>query len=215
MSAVTTRVPLILASASPRRRDLLDAVGLEFELAPPNLDEEALAAGLPPEASALAVAAAKAATVARHDACVLAADTIVVVDGVVFGKPASAERAREMLAALRGRDHEVITAVAVRTSDGEQQTACRSVVRMRAYSAAEIDAYVAAGGGQDKAGAYGIQDEPFRPVGAIAGCWCNVMGLPLWVALRMLGEVGCAAPRRPDRAFPRCASCPSAPAAGA
>jgi MAF protein len=208
------RVPLILASASPRRRDLLDAVGLDFELAPANLDEEALAAGLPPEASALSVAAAKAAA-ARRDACVLAADTIVVLDGVVFGKPASGEHAREMLAALRGRDHQVITAVVVRTPDGERRTACRSVVRMRAYSGAEIDAYVAAGGGQDKAGAYGIQDEPFRPVEAIEGCWCNVMGLPLWVALRMLGEVGCVAPHRPDRAFARCASCPSAPAAGA
>src|SRR5262249_22683232 len=135
------RLPLILASASPRRRDLLDAVGLDFELAPANLDEEALAAGLPPEASALAVAAAKAAATARHDGCVLAADTIVVLDGVVFGKPSSGERAREMLAALRGRDHEVITAVVVRTPDGERRAACRSVVRMRAYSAGEIDAY--------------------------------------------------------------------------
>jgi len=212
---VTTRVPLILASASPRRRQLLDAVGLDFELAPANLDEETLAAGLPPEASALAVAAAKAVAVTRRDACVLAADTIVVLDGVVFGKPASGARAREMLAALCGRDHEVITAVAVRTPDGERRTACRSVVRMRAYSAAEIDAYVAAGGGQDKAGAYGIQDEPFRPVAAIEGCWCNVMGLPLWIALRMLADGGCAAPRRPDQAFARCASCPSAPEARA
>jgi septum formation protein len=211
---VTTHVSLVLASASPRRRHLLDAVGLRFELAPANLDEEALAAGLPPEESALVVAAAKAAAVTRRDACVLAADTIVVLDGVVFGKPASSERAREMLAALRGRDHEVITAVAVRTPDGERRTACRSVVRMRAYSAAEIDAYVAAGGGRDKAGAYGIQDEPFRPVETIEGCWCNVMGLPLWTALRMLADGRCAAPLRPDQAFARCASCPSAPGAG-
>ena len=220
---VTTRVPLVLASASPRRRHLLDAVGLRFELAPANLDEEALAAGLSPEESALvaeahqlgdAGLAAKAAAVTRRDGCVLAADTIVVLDGVVFGKPASSERAREMLAALRGRDHEVITAVAVRTPDGERRTACRSVVRMRAYSAAEIDAYVAAGGGRDKAGAYGIQDEPFRPVETIEGCWCNVMGLPLWTALRMLADGRCAAPLRPDQAFARCASCPSAPGAG-
>jgi MAF protein len=208
-----TRMPLILASASPRRRHLLDAVGLDIEIATANLDEAALGAGLPPEASALAVAVAKAATVARRDACVLAADTIVVLDGVVFGKPASGERAREMLAALRGRDHEVITAVVVRTPDGERRAACRSVVRMRAYSAREIDAYVAGGGGRDKAGAYGIQDEPFRPVEAIEGCWCNVMGLPLWVALRMLAEGGCAAPRRPDQAFTRCVSCPYAAAA--
>jgi septum formation protein len=141
---------------------------------------------------------------------VLAADTIVVLDGVVFGKPASGEHAREMLAALSGRDHEVITAVVVRTPDGERQTACRSVVRMRAYSAAEIDAYVASGGGRDKAGAYGIQDEPFRPVEAIQGCWCNVMGLPLWTAVRALDEAGCRARRRPDQAFVRCASCPLA-----
>jgi len=210
-----TRVPLILASASPRRRHLLDAVGLDFELAPANLDEAALGAGLPPEASALAVAAAKAAAVVRRDACVLAADTIVVLDGVVFGKPVSGEHAREMLAALGGRDHEVITAVVMRTPDGERRTACGSVVRMRAYSAAEIDAYVASGGGRDKAGAYGIQDEPFRPVEAIEGCWCNVMGLPLWLALRMLAEGGCVAPRRPDQAFARCVSCPYAAAVGA
>src|SRR5262249_57689825 len=107
-----------------------------------------------------------------------------------------------------GGDREVIRAVGVGTPDGERRAACRSVVRMRAYSAAEIDAYVAAGGGGDKAGAYGIQDEPFRPVEAIEGCWCNVMGLPLWTAVRLLERAGRPAPRRPDQVFARCASCP-------
>jgi len=67
---------------------------------------------------------------------------------------------------------------------------------------------VADGGGVDRAGAYGIQDEPFRPVAAIAGCWCNVMGLPLWTAARLLERAGCAVPRPPDEAFARCAVCP-------
>ncbi len=199
---------IVLASASPRRRELLGAVGVSFDLAPADLDEEALAAGRAPEASALVVAAAKAAATARGDAVVLAADTIVVLDGAVFGKPQSAERARRMLASLGGRDHEVITGVVVRAPGNERRAACHSVVRMRDYTAAEIEAYVAGGGGRDKAGAYGIQDVPFRPVESIDGCWCNVMGLPLWTALRLLEEAGCRAPRRPDEAFARCASCP-------
>lgn len=204
----TTPRSLVLASASPRRRELLGAVGISFDLAPARLDEEALAAGWAPEASALVVAAAKASAAARADAVVLAADTIVVLDGAVFGKPQSEDGARRMLASLRGRDHEVITGVVVRAAGGERRAACHSVVRMRDYTAAEIDAYVARGGGRDKAGAYGIQDVPFRPVESIDGCWCNVMGLPLWTALRLLDEAGCRAPRRPDEAFARCASCP-------
>jgi septum formation protein len=79
---------------------------------------------------------------------------------------------------------------------------------MRAYTTAEVDAYVAAGGGLDKAGAYGIQDEPLNPVDAISGCWCNVMGLPLWSAWSMLRAAGVSVPRRPDDRFARCAGCP-------
>ena len=209
MPAAASRT-LVLASASPRRRELLGSVELRFDVAPAHLDEEALGAGLAPEASALVVAAAKAAASARGDAVVLAADTVVVLDGAVFGKPVSRGHARRMLASLRGRSHEVITGLVVRAPAGERRAAYRSTVRMRAYGAEEIDAYVLGGGGIDKAGAYGIQDEPFRPVEAIDGCWCNVMGLPLWPAVGLLADAGCPAPRRPDQAFARCASCPLA-----
>jgi len=79
---------------------------------------------------------------------------------------------------------------------------------MRAYGDAEIDAYVAGGGGSDKAGSYGIQDEPFVPVEKIEGCYCNVMGLPLWTAFRLLREAGCVAAKRPGDVLARCAVCP-------
>jgi MAF protein len=139
---------------------------------------------------------------------VLTADTIVVLDGAVLGKPGTAAEARVMLERLGGRAHRVLTAVCV-AAHGEAATAVvESAVRMRAYTAADIDAYVAAGGGLDKAGAYGIQDEPFRPVEAITGCWCNVMGLPLWTARTMLREAGVSVPVSPAVAYDRCAACP-------
>src|SRR5262249_20188374 len=199
---------LVLASASPRRRELLGAVGLGFDLAPADLDEEALSEGLAPEASALAVAAAKAAARAAGDGVVLAADTSVVLGGAVFGKPRSDDGARRMLASLGGRDHEVITAVVVRAAGVERRAACHSTVRMRDYTAAEIAAYVAGGGGRDKAGAYGIQDVPLRPVESIDRCSCNVLGLPVGAAARLLGQAGRRAPRRPGEAVARRGSCP-------
>jgi MAF protein len=199
---------LLLASASPRRRELLGALGLTLRVVPAHLDEAALGDGLPPERAAITVASAKASAVAGAGGVVLAADTMVVLDGWVLGKPASSGEAYGMLAALRGRAHDVITAVVVR-ADGETQEAVRrSTVRMRAYRDDEIAAYVATGSGLDKAGAYGIQEAPFRPVEAIEGCWCNVMGLPLWTAVRLLRRAGCPAPRDPAQVFARCATCP-------
>jgi MAF protein len=198
----------VLASASPRRRELLGALGLVFAVAPADLDEVAIGAGMEPDRAALAVAAAKAAAV--QGATVLAADTMVVLDGRVLGKPASVDEAAHMLEALRGRSHEVVTGMALRADATARAVVRRSTVHMRAYARAEIDAYVATGAGCDKAGAYGIQDDGFRPVETIDGCWCNVMGLPLWTAVRVLDEVGCRAPRRPDQVFARCASCPLA-----
>src|SRR5262249_22655201 len=151
---------------------------LVFAVAPADLDEIAIGAGMEPDRAALAVASAKAAAV--PGATVLAADTMVVLDGRVLGKPASAGAAADMLEALRGRSHEVVTGVVRRPDAGTRAVARRSTVRMRAYARREIDTYVATGAGLDKAGAYGIQDDGFRPVEAIEGCWCNVMGLPLW-----------------------------------
>ncbi len=203
---------LILASASPRRRELLDSIGLGFEVRPVELDEAAIAGTLPPLEAAVAVASAKARAVdGAADVVVLAADTMVIVDDVILGKPVDDADARRMLSTLRGRRHTVVTGITVRTVDSEWTAAVESVVRMRGYTDAEIDAYVAAGGGRDKAGSYGIQDEPFVPVETIEGCYCNVMGLPLWSAYRLLREAGCTAPRRPGDALSRCAVCPMRP----
>ncbi|HWP67380.1 MAG TPA: Maf family nucleotide pyrophosphatase [Candidatus Limnocylindria bacterium] len=199
---------LVVASASPRRHELLAALGLRFEVAPADIDEEAAAGTLAPADAALAVATAKAAAVPRPDALVLAADTLVVLDGELLGKPASPAEARRMLARLRARTHRVFTAVCLAAPDGTRTAVVESEVRMRAYRDEEIEAYVAAGGGLDKAGAYGIQDEPLRPVEAIGGCWCNVMGLPLWTTWSMLRSAGLLPPRAPDEAFARCAACP-------
>jgi MAF protein len=202
--------PLVLGSASPRRQELLAALGLRFTVVASDLDEAAIAGDRAPEAAALAVADAKGAAIAaRHpDAVVLAADTIVVLDGRVLGKPTDAADARRMLAALRDRVHLVITGISVRRGARHETVAVPAEVTMRGYTDIEIARYVADGGGVDRAGAYGIQDEPFRPVAAIAGCWCNVMGLPLWTAARMLQRAGCVVPRSPDEAFARCAVCP-------
>jgi MAF protein len=200
----------VLASASPRRRELLGALGLAFRVAPADLDEAAIGDGLPPGDAALAVATAKAAALAAAAPVVLAADTMVVLDGHMLGKPASPADARGMLWTLRGRAHEVVTAVVLRAGVETSRTVCWSTVRMRAYDREDVARYVATGHALDKAGAYGIQDEPFRPVDAIEGCWCNVMGLPLWTAARLLARAGCAAARSPDQAFARCGSCPLA-----
>lgn len=199
---------LVVASASPRRHELLAALGLIFEVLPAAIDEAAVAGDRAPAEAALAIACAKADAVRRPGALVLTADTIVVLDGVVLGKPASPADARRMLGLLRARSHRVFTGVCLIAPDGRRTAVVDSEVRMRAYGPDEIEAYVAAGGGLDKAGAYGIQDEPLRPVEAIAGCWCNVMGLPLWTAWGMLLDAGLLAPRAPDTPFARCAACP-------
>jgi septum formation protein len=202
----------VLASGSPRRRELLGAIGLEFDVRPVDLDEDAAARGLEPAAAAEAVATAKArAADGVPETVVLAADTMVVLDGDILGKPVDDADARRMLAALRDRTHVVVTAVTVRAGDSEWTAAVESRVRMRAYRDDEIAAYVAAGHGRDKAGGYGIQDEPFVPVDTIDGCYCNVMGLPLWTSYRLLREAGCTAPRRPGDVLARCAVCPLRP----
>jgi MAF protein len=213
VNRVSMPAPLVLASVSPRRRELLAALGLEFTATPAAVDEAAAAAGRAPQEAVLAVALAKArAAAAQHPAAtVLAADTIVVADGEVFGKPADVGAARRMLLALRGGRHDVLTAVVARVDVDETHAVVATEVHMRAYGYAEIDAYVRSGAPLDKAGAYGIQDEPFTPVAGLSGCWCSVAGLPLWTALRLLARCGRLAPRRPDEAFKRCAVCPLRP----
>jgi len=205
-------VRLVLASASPRRRELLARLGFAFEVVASGVDEDGAAAASP-RSLARRLAREKALDVAagRPDEAVLAADTIVVLRGEVLGKPRDAAEAREMLARLRGRTHRVLTGVALRVP-GRRLLAAHVVtrVRMRTYAAEEVEAYIAGGDPFDKAGAYAIQDEGFRPVEAYAGCYCNVVGLPLWTALRLLSAAGLQPPGAPDM-LPACAACPERP----
>lgn len=188
----TTR--LLLASASPRRRQLLEALGLPFTVSATALDEAALLRGPgSPVDKALELARAKAAVAGPgEEPYVIAADTIVWLGRDVLGKPASPGDAEEMLRTLRGRPHQVTTGVAVLRRDDEAIVAdtATTTVWMRHYSPADILAYVATGDPLDKAGSYAIQHPQFRPAERIAGCYWNVVGLPLCVLLRLLAEAG-------------------------
>jgi MAF protein len=208
---------LVLASASPRRRELLGALGVPFSVRPSNIGE-AFVEGRPvvDQAEALALSKAAAGQAVRQapgfpngPAVVLGADTVVVLDAVPLGKPGDAEEARRMLRSLRGRPHEVITGVAVVCGAGQQTAHAATMVHMRHYTDAEIDAYIAGGDPFDKAGAYAIQHAGFAPVERIDGCYCNVMGLPLWTVRRLLAYVvPDLATRPPSDTYTRCAACP-------
>lgn len=173
---------LVLASASPRRAALLRELGVAFTVCPSG-DPEVVIAGESAEAFARRIARQKGAAVARlgGDAWVLAADTVVVVDGAVLGKPADAADARRMLRCLSGRAHDVLTAVAFSGPDGSPaaELLVRSAVEFRALSAAEIDAYIVTGEPFDKAGAYGIQGAAGAFVTRVSGSYTNVVGLPV------------------------------------
>ncbi len=194
---------LILASTSPRRREFLKLLGIPFLVHPANVPEQQLP-GEPPDAFVLRLSREKALAVARERrGIILAADTIVVMDGRVLGKPRDAEEARRMLRALRDRWHTVYTGATV--LDARQALQFHSLVdaarvRMRNYSDEEIDAFVASGKALDKAGAYAIQDPAFAPVERIDGCMATVMGLPLARVLPILERVGLPRPQDPTRA---------------
>ena len=145
---------------------------------------------------------------------VLVADTIVVLDGRVLGKPRDAADATKMLRALSGRAHEVYTAVvAVDTASSRRAISapCTSVF-VRTLADGEIAGSIAAGTPFDKAGAYAIQDEQLQPVERSVGCYCNVMGLPLWTARGLLAALRAnLALQPPDSAYARCTACPLRP----
>jgi septum formation protein len=203
---VTNR-PLILASASPRRRELLTALGLAFEVRASDVDEVSDETDPTALVRELALRKARAlASKADPNDVVLGADTIVVLDGAILGKPRDAADATAMLGALRGRQNEVVTGVAVCANDEDIVDAVTSRVTMREYAAAEVALYVAGGSPLDKAGAYAIQDTAFAPVADCDGCECSVMGLPLWTVARMLTRAGVRALDAPS--FERCADCP-------
>jgi septum formation protein len=184
-------VRVILASQSPRRRELLNLVGIAHEVQPADIDESYLA-GERPREHAERLARGKAAVIAERepDALVIGSDTIVVVDGDVLGKPASENDAVRMLARLAGRSHVVVTAVAVAWR-GETRSAVEEVgVTFHPMSRAEIDAYIATGEPMDKAGAYGIQGYGATIVSRVDGDYFAVMGLPLQRLTRVLDAIG-------------------------
>lgn len=182
---------VILASQSPRRRELLDLIGIRHEVRPADVDETPLAHEMPvPYAERLARAKAMALASAYPDAVVIAADTIVVIDDHILGKPTDDADARRMLRMLSGRIHSVFTAVAVahgsRTVSGVEQVA----VTFRDLGDSEIAAYVATGEARDKAGAYGIQGLGATIVRRIEGDYFAVVGLPLARLVALLREIG-------------------------
>ncbi|MHB8578087.1 MAG: Maf family protein [Dehalococcoidia bacterium] len=214
MSVHPDSIHLILASGSPRRRELLAALAVTFDVRPTDADET-VADSLEPEAAVMKIARRKlhaASQSACAGAAVIVADTIVALDGRIFGKPANVAEARTTLRALRGRVHDVLTAVLVAVSGREIEARVRTQIHMRRYADAEIEATIAAGTPFDKAGSYAIQDPAFNPVERFEGCYCNVMGLPLWSVYDSLRElVSLPTLTAPDATFARCGACPLAP----
>ncbi|MDQ6888135.1 MAG: Maf family protein [Gemmatimonadota bacterium] len=186
-----TDLPVVLASASPRRHDLLNMIGISHDVMPADIDES-YRDGERPRAYAERLAREKGALVAatRRDSLVISADTIVVIDGRVLGKPASAAEADRMLRQLSGRTHEVVTAVAA-TLAGRTESGVEEVrVTFRQLSAELVARYVATGEPLDKAGAYGIQGFGATIVERIEGDYFAVMGLALGRLIELVGGLG-------------------------
>jgi septum formation protein len=184
----------ILASASPRRRELLAATGQIFDVEPSGVDEGGRRSGESPRAFAVRLAETKAEEVARRHPrrWVLGADTVVVAGDVVLGKPIDSDEARGMLAMLSGREHRVITAFALADPSGRVASsgAVETRVVFRELSSAEIDEYVASGEPADKAGAYAIQGGAAGFVSDLSGSYSNVIGLPLEAVETVLRAAG-------------------------
>ncbi|HWG17974.1 MAG TPA: Maf family protein [Acidobacteriaceae bacterium] len=183
---------LILASASPRRRELLAQAGYSFEVHAADIDESQRA-GESPSAYVLRLAEEKAhAVLSKHtdqtDLIVLGADTTVVLDDTILGKPADAADAREMLRRLSGRTHQVLTGIAAATRAGISTAVESTDVTFSEIPEAELDAYCATSEPLDKAGAYGIQGYAARWIPCIDGCYFNVMGLPIARTVRLIKE---------------------------
>ena len=202
---------LILASESPRRREMLADMGLPFRAVSPSVDE-----GREPGEPAATMVARLAAAKARRGAelagggVVIGADSAVVVDARIMGKPATEAEAWEMLQALRDRDHTVVTGVVVEDTETGRRVSgtMATIVRMRDYSDGEIAAYVKSGEAMDKAGGYAIQDRRFRPAGSWEGCYTNIMGLPMCLLADLLQGVGVDALSGRVRVPEECSPCP-------
>lgn len=182
---------IVLASASPRRSELLKRIGLEFKIMPSDIDETNIG-NLEPEAYTVDLANKKALDIANKTnsrALIIAADTIVVKDGIL-GKPSDENEAFEMLKALQGQWHEVITGVAVIDSETKKGITDyeKTLVKMASLSDMEIKSYIKSGEPMDKAGSYGIQGLGAMIVERIEGCYFNVVGLPLNKLNIMMGS---------------------------
>lgn len=177
-------ISLILASSSPRRKELLTLTGAAFTVQAADINEDERL-GEDPQTYVRRLAEEKAAKVAEayagQDVLIVAADTTVALDGHILAKPGDVAEARQMLTALRGREHAVYTGIAVlHAKDGDVVSdVAATSVPMRRYSDAEMEAYIATGDPMDKAGAYAIQHAGFHPVDDLQGCRANVVGLPL------------------------------------
>ena len=189
MPSVSEPIRVVLASMSPRRQRLLASMGLSFDLAASDIDEAGYAEEPPAErATRLSLAKAHAVAALYPQAVIIAADTLVVVDDQVLGKPHSEVAAVEMLTRLRKRQHLVYSGLTV--LDARRKRYCTetvvTAVVMRDYTDEEIRRYVDSQNPMDKAGAYAIQDVDFAPVARIDGCYANVMGLPMCHLYRAL-----------------------------
>lgn len=185
---------LILASNSPRRRQLLAWTGWQFTVSAAEIDETPLPAE-PPAAYVARLAHSKALARAQSAPAgqwVLASDTIVADGSQLLGKPANRAAARAMLGQLRGRTHQVYTALALIQTGSSRADfeLCRDLVPMRAFAEAELETYLDSGDPLDKAGAYAIQHAGFHPVENFGGCYASVMGLPLCHLVRMAARLG-------------------------
>jgi septum formation protein len=183
---------VILASQSPRRRELLERMGLPFQIIVPDIDE-AMDRPLPPHELVETISAEKAKAVACQvgpDAIVIAADTVVALDGQLLGKPADRADAARMLSALSGRQHQVYTGFTVLRGEQRITRSEETLVTFRPLTPAEIEQYIATGEPMDKAGAYGIQGVGALLVEGVQGDYFNVMGLPVCALGKVLKEFG-------------------------
>jgi septum formation protein len=183
---------VILASASPRRRELLSLIFSGFRVLPSSFEESLVPSELAPADHVVYSATAKARDVASRfpDSMVIGADTIVVVDSQILGKPTDEQDAARMLAMLSGRTHEVYTGVAVILGEVERTGVECTEVTFRELSEESIRRYVATGEPMDKAGAYAIQGKGALLIKCISGCYPNVVGLPLYKLSALLSEFG-------------------------
>lgn len=188
---------LILASQSPRRHDILHWMGIPFETEVCDAPE-IVPSGLSPQETVKALALQKAAYARKlHPADhVLGADTIVVLDGVIYGKPHDKAQAKAFLRALQGREHTVYTGVALLYGDAQDVRCCATTVRFRPMQDAEIDWYISTGEPMDKAGAYGLQGLGSVFVEGMVGNYFNVIGLPAPMVYEMLLDAGFLTPDR-------------------